>query len=295
MEIIMKRRSLLKALIASPILAAQVRVAQSEGLGPRQGKLKLSVMPQVWGGTDLTIEERCEILSLMGFAGMDLPQRAQIPILQEFGLTPTLMTGTGSSFQDGLIRRELHSQIVEETHKGIDMCVEVGCKNLIALPGERRGMSREEGADNAVEVLSMVAPYAEEKGVNVCMEITNSKIAADNRTDQVFDDIYWGFDVCRRTGSPNITVVYDYYHVQIANGDVVRTMNENISMISHMHVAGVPSRAEIDRTQELDYRWIAGQIANSNYDGFVALEYRPTEGRNPLISLAVGYDILTVY
>ena len=112
---------------------------------------------------------------------------------------------------------------------------------------------------------------------------------------QVFDDIHWGFDVCRGTGSSNITVVYDFYHVQIANGDVVRTMLDNIDLISHMHVAGVPSRREIDRTQELDYRWIAQQIADSGYQEFVAHEYRSTEGRNPLVSLAVGYDILTVY
>lgn len=295
MDIIMKRRNLLKALAATPVLAASVGAAQDEGLGPRQGRIKQSVMPQVWTGTDFTIEERCEILSLMGFAGMDLPQSTQIPVLQDYGLEPTMMTGTGTSFQDGLIRRELHDQIEEATHAGIDMCVEAGCKNLIALPGERRGMTREEGADHAVAILSRVAPYAEANGVNVCMEITNSKIANDNRTDQVFDDIYWGFDVCRRTGSPNITVVYDFYHVQIANGDVVRTMRDNLDMISHMHVAGVPSRAEIDRTQELDYRWIAQQIVDSGYDGFVAHEYRPTEGRNPLVSLGVGYDIMSVY
>jgi hydroxypyruvate isomerase len=298
MNIIMKRRSLLKALAATPVLAAQVSAAQEEGLGPRQGRIKQSVMPQVWTGTDFSFEERCEILSLMGFVGMDLAQPQQVPVLNDYGLTPTLMggrIGTGTSFQDGLIRRELHDQIEEEIQGGLEMCVEAGCKNLIAFPGERRGMSREEGKDNAIEILSRVAPYAEAAGVNVCMEITNSKVEADNRTDQVFDDIHWGFDVCRGTGSPNITVVYDFYHVQIANGDVVRTMLENLDHISHMHVAGVPSRREIDRTQELDYRWIAQQIADSGYDDFVAHEYRPTEGRNPLVSLAVGYDIMTVY
>jgi len=298
MEIIIKRRNLLKALAASPVLASQVITAQEEGLGPRQGRIKQSVMPQVWTGTDFSFEERCEILSLMGFAGMDLAQPQQISVLQDFGLTPTLMggrIGTGTSFQDGLIRRELHDAIEEAIHGGIDMCVEAGCKNLIAFPGERRGMSREEGRDNAIEILSRVAPYAEEQGINVCMEITNSKVEADNRTDQVFDNIHWGFDVCRGTGSSNITVVYDFYHVQIANGDVVRTMRDNIDLISHMHVAGVPSRREIDRTQELDYRWIAQQIADSGYDEFVSHEYRPTEGRNPLVSLAVGYDIMTVY
>ena len=287
----MQRREILAVLAASPLLGARAARALEPGI--RQGKLKQSVMPQVWGNLGLSIEERCEVLAALGFAGMDLPQPSDIPVLQEHGLTPAMMTGTGTSFEDGLIRRELHDSIEEATRAGIDLCAEVGCPNLIALPGERRGMSREEGADNAVEILSRVAPYAEEKGVILCMEITNSKVASDNRTDQVFDNIHWGFDVCRRTGSPNVKIVYDIYHVQIANGDVVRTMRDNLDLVCHVHVAGVPSRAEIDKS-ELDYRYIAREIVDMGYDGFVAQEYNPTPGRNPLISLAVGYDILTV-
>jgi hydroxypyruvate isomerase len=279
------------ALAASPLLAAEVARALEPGI--RQGKIKQSVMPQVWGELNLSIEERCEVLAALGFAGMDLPQPAELPVQKAHGLTPAMMTGTGTTFQDGLIRRELHDQIEEATRLGIDICAAAGCKSLIALPGERRGMSREEGAEHAVEILKRVAPYAEEKGVYVCMEITNSKVAADNRTDQVFDDIYWGFDVCRRTESPNIKIVYDIYHVQIMNGDVVRTMRENLDLICHVHVAGVPSRAEIDNS-ELNYRYIAREIVAMGYEGFVAQEYRPTPGRNPLVSLAVGYDILTV-
>jgi hydroxypyruvate isomerase len=285
------RRELMAVLAASPVLASQAARALEPGV--RQGKLKQSVMAQVWGDLRLSIQERCEVLAALGFAGMDLPQPNELPVLAEHGLTPAMMTGTGTSFADGLIRRELHDPIEEATRAGIDMCAEAGCPNLIALPGERRGMSREEGADNAVEILSRVAPYAEEKGVVLCMEITNSKVEADNRTDQVFDDIHWGFDVCRRTGSPNVKVVYDIYHVQIANGDVVRTMRENLDLVCHVHVAGVPSRAEID-SSELDYRYIAREIVDMGYEGFVAQEYRPSPGRNPLISLAVGYDILTV-
>ena len=297
MQVMMKRRrlqrrELLAVLAASPLLATQA--ARALEPGTRQGKIKQSVMPQVWGDLGLGIGERCEVLAALGFAGMDLPQPGDISVLKEHGLTPAMMTGTGTSFQDGLIRRELHDQIEEATRAGIDMCAEAGCPNLIALPGERRGMSREEGADHAVEILSRVAPYAEEKGIVVCMEITNSKVAADNRTDQVFDDIHWGFDVCRRTGSTNVKVVYDIYHVQIANGDVVRTMRDNLDLVCHVHVAGVPSRAEIDDTSELNYRYIAREIVDMGYDGFVAQEYRPSPGRNPLISLAVGYDILTV-
>jgi hydroxypyruvate isomerase len=286
------RRALLGVLAASPVLVAQAVRALEPGV--RQGRLRQSVMPSVWGDLDLDIEERCEVLAALGFAGMDLPQPDEIPILRDYGLAPALMIGTGTSFEDGLIRQELHDQIEDATHAGIDTCAEVGCPNLIALPGERRGMSREEGADHAVEILTRVAPYAEEKGVNVCMEITNSKVAADNRTDQVFDDIEWGFDVCRRTESPNIKIVYDMYHVQIANGDVVRTMRDNLDLVCHVHVAGVPTRGEIDDTSEMNYRYIARQIVDMGYDGFVAHEYRPSAGRNPLVSLAVGYDILTV-
>ena len=285
------RRRLLSILAASPMLASQTARALEPGI--RQGRLKQSVMFQVWGDLNLSVEERCEVLAALGFVGMDLPQPAELPILEEYGLVPSMMTGTGTSFADGLIRRELHDQIDEATREGIDICAAGGCPHLIAVPGERRGMSREEGADHAVEILSRVAPYAEEKGVNVCMEITNSKVAADNRTDQVFDDIEWGFDVCRRTGSSRIKVVYDIYHVQIANGDVVRTMRDNLDYICHVHCAGVPSRAEIDDS-ELNYRYIAREIADMGYDGFVSQEYTPTPGRNPLISLAVGYDILTV-
>jgi hydroxypyruvate isomerase len=287
----LSRRQLLTILAASPLLASQAARALEPGI--RQGKIKQSVMPSVWGDLKLDIEERCEVLAALGFAGMDLPQPDQMPILKKYGLAPAMMVGTGTTFQNGLIRRELHNKIEEETRKGIDICAEVGCRNLIALPGERRGMSREQGADNAVAILKRIAPYAEQKGVYVSMEITNSKVPKDNRTDQVFDDIHWGFDVCRRTGSPNIKIVYDMYHVQIMNGDVIRTMRDNLGLICHVHVAGVPTRNEIDHN-ELDYRYIARQIVDMGYDGFVAHEWRPSPGRNPLIDLAIAYDILTV-
>lgn len=291
----LSRRRLLAAAASSPLLAPLVHAAEREPVKPlREGRLKQSVMATIWNGTSFTPRERYEILYMLGFAGVDLPPPADLPLLQEFDLTPTLMTGTGTSFQQGLIRREIHDQIEEATREGIDRCVEAGCPNLIAMPGERRGMSREEGAEHAIAILSRVAPYAEEKGVNICMEITNSKVAADNRTDQVFDDIFWGFNVCRGTGSKRIKVVYDIYHVQIANGDVVRTLRENLDLVCHIHVAGVPSRREIDHTQELNYRYIAQEIADMGYDGFVAHEYRASEGRNPIKSLAEGFAILTV-
>ncbi|MES2603536.1 MAG: TIM barrel protein [Pseudomonadota bacterium] len=290
------RRKLLAAASTSAFFAPLLKAAEQAAAEPiRQGRLKQSVMASVWGqNSPFSFEERCEILQMLGFAAVDLPSPDQISIMADHNLLPALMTGAGTTFQDGLIRKEMHDKIVEATHIGVDACVKAGCKNLIAMPGERRGMSREEGAANAIEVLKRVAPYAEEKGVNICMEITNSKVAADNRTDQVFDDVFWGFDVCRATGSKNVKVVYDIYHVQIMNGDVVRTLKDNLDLCCHIHVAGVPTRCEIDDTQELNHRFIAQQIADMGYDGFVAHEWRPSPGRNPLISLATCFEILVV-
>jgi hydroxypyruvate isomerase len=256
--------------------------------------IRQSVMASVWTGTKYSFEERCQILSKIGFKGVDLPTAEQVPIMKKYGLTPTMMTGTGTSFQNGLIRKELHDKIEAATRAGIDMCVEVGCPNLIGLPGERRGMSREEGAEHAAAILSRVKGYAEQKGITLCMEITNSKVAADQRTDQVFDRLEWGLDVCRKVNSPRVKIVYDIYHVQIANGDVVRNMRDNLQHICHIHVAGVPSRQEIDDGQELNHRFIANAIADSGYDGFVAHEWRPGPGRDPIKSLEQCFAIMNV-
>jgi hydroxypyruvate isomerase len=278
---------------AAQAAAAPTPAAAAAPKAPR-AKIRQSVMASVWTGTSLSFEERCQRLAKVGFKGVDLPSAQQVPILKRYGLAPAMMTGTGTSFQDGLIRKELHDKIEAAIHTGIDMCADLGCPNLIALPGERRGMSREEGADNAAAILSRVKGYAEQKGVTLCMEITNSKVAADQRTDQVFDRLEWGLDVCRKVNSPRVKIVYDIYHVQIANGDVTRNLRDHLQHICHIHVAGVPSRMEIDGTQELNYRFIANAIAESGYTGFVAHEWRAAPGRDPLKSLDECFAIMDV-
>jgi hydroxypyruvate isomerase len=252
-------------------------------------------MGSVWGaGSELSFEDRCRTLQRIGFKGMDLPSAQQVPILRDHGLVPALMTGTGTSFQNGLIRRELHDTFEAAFHEGIDLCAEVGCPNLIALPGERRGMSYEEGMANAIAMLSRVAGYAEQKGVVLCMEITNAKVEADNRTDQIFNSLDWGLNVCRGTGSPNVKIVFDIYHVQITDGDVTRNLRDHIDLICHIHTAGVPGRTEIDDTNELNYRFIANAIADLGYTGYVAHEHRPGPGRDPIRSLEECFAILNV-
>jgi hydroxypyruvate isomerase len=298
----MKRREFLTGMATAPLAVASLTsnplamAAQAPAAAARpRTRIRQSVMASVWGmGSTLTFEQRCETLARIGFKAMDLPSPQQAPLLKKYGLAPAMMTGTGTSFQNGLIRKENHDAFEKATRTGIDMCVEVGCPNLIAIPGERRGMSREEGADNAVAFLNRVKGYAEQKGITLCMEITNSKVANDQRTDQVFDRLGWGFDVCKRVNSPRVKIVYDIYHAQISDGDVTRNLRDNFDLICHIHVAGVPSRQEIDDTQELNHKFIANAIADLGYTGFVAHEWRPTPGRDPIKSLEQCFAIMDV-
>src|SRR5437867_3583684 len=265
----MQRREFLLSSFAAANLAA----VQGQPTPQRKGRLRQSVMSSVFPQNfTMSFEDRCKALARIGYAGYDLPTAQQVPILRNYGLAPSLMTGTGTSFQEGLIRKELHGRFEEAFHMGVDQCVELGCPTLIALPGERRGMAFEEGADNAVAMFNRVKGYAEQKGITLCMEITNSKVAGDQRTDQVFNHLGWGLDVCKRVNSPRVKILFDIYHVQIMDGDVVRNIRDNFNWICHFHAAGVPSRNEIDDTQELNYRFIAKTIADLGFTGFVGHE-----------------------
>ena len=292
----MKRRDFLTTMAAAPLATTSfAQGAQAPAATPvKRVPIKQSVMSSVWGQSTIPFEERCKILARIGFKGVDLPSAQQVPILKANGLVPTIMTGTGSSFQQGLIRKELHDKFVEETRKGIDMCAELGCPNLIGLPGEKRGMSPEEGLENAVAYFNRVKGYAEQKKITLCMEITNAKVVADQRTDQIFNKLAWGLEVCKRTQSPNVKIVYDIYHVQITDGDVTRNLRDNFNYVCHIHVAGVPSRLEIDDTQELNYRFIANAIADLGFTGYVAHESRPGPGRDAVKSLEQVFQIINV-
>lgn len=278
-------------LAVSP-LAAMIQAQAAQTAKPV--RLKQSVMSSVWGNSTLSQDDRIKTLARIGFKGLDLASAAQVPLLKSLGMTPTMMTGTGTTMQNGFIRKELHDTIEAECHKGIDSCANLGSPILIGFAGERRGMSLEEAADNTVAIFNRVKKYAEEKKVVLTIEITNSKVVADQRTDQTFNHTQWGLDVCKRVNSPYVKILYDIYHAQIADGDVVRTLRDNISNICHFHVAGVPGRNEIDETQELNYRFIAKAIVDTGYTGFIAHEYKPSAGADIVKDLEKAFDILNV-
>ena len=277
--------------LASRLSALPVQTAPAPA---KPVRLKQSVMASVWGNSTPMFEDKCKVLSRIGFKGIDLPTAAQIPIMKQYGLSPTMMTGTGTTMQNGFIRKEMHDMIEAECRKGIDQLASLGCPVLIGFAGERRGMSYEEAADNTVAIFNRVKGYAEQKKVMLTIEITNSKVVADQRVDQTFNHVAWGFDVCKRVNSPYVRIVYDIYHVQIADGDVVRGLRDNIDKIAHFHVAGVPGRNEIDETQELNYHFIAQAIVDTGYTGYIAHEYRPNTGKDPIQDLEKAFAILNV-
>jgi hydroxypyruvate isomerase len=159
--------------------------------------------------------------------------------------------------------------------EAIDLAAREGFPNIIALAGSREGVSYEEGADNTVAFFNAVKQKAEDRGVTLCMELLNSK-GIQAPPHSLFDHAAWGFDVARRVNSPRVKILYDIWHAQLMDGDIVRTIRDNIGLIGHFHTGGVPDRNELFRKDELDYRTIAEAIAATGFAGFVTHEWSPS-------------------
>ena len=238
----------------------------------------------------------CRHAPRLGCNGFDLIAPQDWPTLRKHGLLPTMAPAGGVTFENGLIRKELHDSIEQSLRPFIDQCAAAACPNIITVGGQRRGMSYEEGSANAVAFLNRIKSHAEDKGVTICLEVMNSKYQRPElgRTDQICDHVAWGVDVCKRVGSPRVKLLFDIYHVQIMDGNVCENIRENIQWIGHFHTGGVPGRHELDDTQELNYRFVAKTIADLGYRGYVTHEFRPSSGRDPIQSLSQALDIMDV-
>jgi hydroxypyruvate isomerase len=280
----MTRRSFLPAMVAGGSTA----LAQSGSPTPRKGVLKQCVTRGVFG-RGMSLDDMCREAANLGFAGFDLIGPSDWPTLKKYGLIPTMVPGGGGTIPDGLNRKENHAAIEKSMREMINTCAEYKAPNLITFSGNRRGMSDAEGMDNCVAFLNKVKSQAEDKGVTVCMELLNSKV---NHKDYMCDHSAWGVEVCKRVNSPRVRLLYDIYHMQIMEGDIVRTIRENHEYFAHFHTGGNPGRHEIDDTQELNYRLVAKTLAELKYGGYIAHEYSPV--RDPLTSLRQAKDIFTV-
>jgi hydroxypyruvate isomerase len=283
----MRRRDFLPALALSAAAAAQT-VQPTPPLA-RKGRLKQCVTRGVFD-RKMSFEDTCREAARLGCTGYDLVQPADWPTLANHGLVPTMYPpGPGGTISDALNRRENHAALEKSLHAAIDEAAAKGVPNIITFSGNRRGMADAEGADNCVAFLNRVKAHAEDKGVTICMELLNSKV---NHKDYQCDHTQWGVDVIKGVDSPRVKLLYDIYHMQIMEGDIIRTIRDNIQYIGHFHTGGVPGRHELDDTQELQWRTIAKAIADLNFQGYFAHEFVPV--RDPIPSLRQAVELCSV-
>jgi hydroxypyruvate isomerase len=216
--------------------------------------------------------------------------------LRQYGLEPLLAGAGPVTFENGIIHPEVHAQLEKDIRPYIDSVADNGARQFITIGGQRRNMPYEQAADNAVAFLNRIKGQLEDRGVTIAIENMNNRRLdpAFGRADQTFGRWAWGVGVCERVNSQNVKLVCDLYHLQIMDGDVAQNIRDTIQWIAHFHTAGVPSRNEIDFSQEMNYRYIAEVIADTPFTGYVSHEWRPTPGRDPLRSIAEALEIMDV-
>jgi hydroxypyruvate isomerase len=287
----MNRRDFVLAL-AGPLAIAQIGGrAQVAAPARLKGRIRQGVTRGVFA-RGAPLEDACREAARLGITGFDLIGPADWPTLRKYGLVPSMYPpGPGGTIPDALNRRENHAKLEASLHAAIDECAANKVPNIITFSGNRRGMPDAEGADNCVAFLNKVKAHAEDKGVTISIEILNSKV---NHRDYMFDHMPWGVDVVTRVNSPRVKILYDIYHAQIMDGDVVRTIRDHIGLISHFHTGGNPGRNDIDETQELNYRYVMQEIAALGFTGFVTHEYTPRAGSDPIAVLGKAIEICDV-
>ncbi len=278
------RRALLATVAAGATAAA---VGGSQEMKPKlKGRIKQSVCK--WCYPKMTLEDLSKQVAGMGIVAVDLIGPDEWPTVFKHGLKPS-MGPTGATIADGPNNKANHARLEAEFHKNVDLAAKAGVPNLITFSGNRRGMSDEEGLDNCALFLRKVMPHAEDTGTMICMELLNSKV---NHKDYMCDRTPWGVDLVKRVGSPKFKLLYDIYHMQIMEGDVIRTIRDNIQHISHFHTGGVPGRNELDETQELNFATITRAIIDTGFTGYMAHEFIPR--RDPMTSLREAVTLCDV-
>jgi len=278
------RRDMLKTAAAvvgaSSALAALPKVASAQtGRIVKRGRIKQTICGGCLRKAGLDAEQTAKLLVEMGLAGRDLVRPNDWAMLKKYDLVASMVPGAGG-IKKGLNDKSMHSKFLEDFKKNIKAAAEYKWPNVICMAGDRKGISDEEGMDNCQIILKEAVKIAEDYEVTICMELLNSKV---NHPGYMCDKSAWGFELCRRVGSPRFKMLYDIYHMQIMEGDLIATIRKNIHMIGHFHTAGVPGRHELDENQEIYYPAVMRAIVETGYQGYVAHEYTPV--RDPIQSL----------
>jgi hydroxypyruvate isomerase len=259
-------------------LFAQGASVPNTGAVVKNGRLKQSVSR--WCFNKIPLPEFAKAVKEMGLFAIDLLREEEWTVAADHGLVCSMGSGAGGTIADGLNDKANHDAIVKGLEASLPRAAKMKVPNLITFFGNRKGMADREGLDNCVIGLNRIKPIAEETGVTVALEVLNSKV---DHQDYLGDRSAYGFEVVKAVDSPKVKVLYDIYHMQIMEGDVLRTIRDNHPLIGHYHTGGVPGRNELDETQELQWRTVAKAVLDTGFTGYFAHEFVPR--RDPLTSL----------
>jgi hydroxypyruvate isomerase len=242
-----------------------------------------------WCYQSTPLDQLCQWAVNLGLKGVDLLEVVEYEVPRRYGLICTMGYAGGGTIADAMNRVENHADIETAFRKNIPLAAKVGVPNVITFSGVRRGLTDDEGARNTVIGLNRVKQIAEDHGVTICLELLNSKV---NHPDYMADHTAWGARVMNEVNSPRVKLLYDIYHMQIMEGDLIDTISANIGVIGHFHSGGVPGRHELGVNQEIQYGAVMAAIAGTNFAGYVAHEFVPTG--DPVAALRQAIQICDV-
>lgn len=263
------RRDMIRTMAAGGIgLATFPTLGSSIASEPLKGNIRHSVCR--WTFSMLSLDALCTTVKELGFNAIDLIGPNEWDVLKRHGIDSSMCNGAEISLEKGWNHLEYHPELIERYTKHIELVAQAGYRNLICFSGNRDGMDDETGLHHCEIGLKQIMSLAEQHGVTIQMELFNSKV---NHPDYMCDSSAWGVALCERIGSPNFKLLYDIYHMQVQEGDIIHTIRNHHEWFGHYHTAGVPGRNEIDHTQELNYPAIMKAIVETGYTGYVAQEF----------------------
>lgn len=286
----MTRRSAIRTMAGSATLLGAASLTPTLPAADDNGKLKGNINHSVcrWCYGKISLDDLCKAAVEMGITSIDLLSENEWPVAKKYGLVCAMCNGP-DSIGYGFNRLEHHDKLLEGFERMIPKVAEFGFPSIICFSGNRRGLDDQKGIENCVVGLKRLMPVAEKHKVTVCMELLNSKV---DHKDYQCDHTAWGAEVVKGVGSERFKLLYDIYHMQIMEGDIIRTIQQNHQYIGHYHTGGNPGRNEIDETQEIFYPAVMKAIVKTGFKGWVAQEFIPK--REPLVSLRQAIQICDV-
>ena len=291
------RRKWLKKVAAGSLGAAALTSLNSFSFSDSEDsyKLKGNINHSVcyWTYNFMPLDELCIAVKKIGFSAIDLVGPKDWPVLQHHGIFSSMCNGAEISLTKGWNDKQYHATLIKNYSDHIGLVAKAGYKNIICFSGNRNGMDDETGLKNMTEGIKQITGLAEKNNVIVQIEVFNSKV---DHKDYMADKSAWAVELCKRVGSPNFKILYDIYHMQINEGDVIRTIRDNQQYFGHYHTAGVPGRHEIDESQELFYPAIMDAILKTGFKDYVAQEFIPTgkETKDKIAALKKAVKICDV-